>query len=476
MSSTNSSGKRPNKPKEEIPIEHRNAREWDPTYRKEDHPSDEESDEDDDYWDEDEDYDYPIPYVSGGQTADGATVKGIPEVANLSVNVNPGRQPTSMDHSGFQTVSYKHSPRNPPKPNGSRPNASRRDGKSKSQQRARPKAVFPYNKDNLARAAYRKRQPHQGTFRLPRDPYEIEPTRGKMYVLLEGIGFHCHSFIRPPQLPNDRELLIWGNNVQVQNTIEELKQWLGRFRETEIRRPLAKEKFAREHSTISAQYRRMQNQMAKEAAIQKFQQVPEEARVFGCTGSFLWPVEEVRPEELLGSSLEALDPIRFEYQSHIIFDNKLSVFRILSDNSESVKQTLSRIEGIMKEFIAKSGRRTIEYIIEPPSSSAIRREICIIPGPNKIPTLTGKVLDRMSGDAWLQQHADMAIRNTHRIEQALRKTIANLPYYRGQLQMRIEFGTFALTQFKWSGPAAIPFEKFMENVASPGTKGTVIKE
>ena len=55
--------------------------------------------------------------------------------------------------------------------------------------------------------------------------------------------------------------------------------------------------------------------------------MPEVGRTYGFTGAFLWPVEEirpeeVRPEELLGDSLEALDPIRFEYRCHIVFDNQ----------------------------------------------------------------------------------------------------------------------------------------------------------
>ena len=54
--------------------------------------------------------------------------------------------------------------------------------------------------------------------------------------------------------------------------------------------------------------------------------MPESGRTYGFTGAFLWPVEEVRPEEFLGDSLEALDPIRFAYKCYIVFDNQVSAF------------------------------------------------------------------------------------------------------------------------------------------------------
>ena len=224
----------------------------------------------------------------------------------------------------------------------------------------------------------------------------------------------------------------------------------------------------------------MQKKMEKEAVIQRFQQVPEASHTYPYTGSFLWPVDEVRPEELFGSSLEAFDPVRFQYKCHIVFDNKLSVFKVLTNDSESVKKALRRIEGTMKEFIAKNHHRgSVEYLMEPPSPLAIRQDVKTLPGPNlsRIPTLIGKIIDSKAGQRYLEQSTEMKVKNSHRLEQALRKTILNLPYYRGQLQMRIYFGTFALSQFRWPGTASsIPFEQFMENMALSNTKGNIIKE
>ena len=67
-----------------------------------------------------------------------------------------------------------------------------------------------FNKDNTARAAYRKRLPHTDTFSLDQDCDKIFPLARKMYDYFEELGVRYGSFIRPPQHAKDRDLLIWG--------------------------------------------------------------------------------------------------------------------------------------------------------------------------------------------------------------------------------------------------------------------------
>ena len=129
------------------------------------------------------------------------------------------------------------------------------------------------------------------------------------------------------------------------------------------------------------------------------------------TGAFLWPVEEVSPEELLRGSLKALDTIRFQFKCHIVFDHQVSAFRVFTNDPGSVEKIMLRITGVMKEYTAKfttrNSRRIVDYVIELPSPSAMRKDIKILPGPTthsaisagKIPLLTGNVLERESYDS-----------------------------------------------------------------------------
>lgn len=444
--------------KEDIPYEIKNAREWDPKRRLEGDSSSESSADDYDYYDSD-----------------------YGEYTQVAGNVS-----STMADDGFQTVFDKRSQSNA-RLHGKHPGRPKAypHGQPSGQRRAHPRVNFNYKRDNLARAAFRKRLDPTGRFMLPKDCSDIEPNQKRMYDVFDEIGVRLGSFIRPPQHETDRELLLWGDARQVQATVAELGGWLNRLQTGFPPKSMARNKFAREMSNIGDQYHRLKMKMRKERKLLDFQRVPEAGRVFSHTGTFLWPIDEVRPEDILGSSLEAFDPIRFQHHCHIVFDNKLSSFRIFSDKEESVKGTMDRIVGTMREYVAKSVRPNMVILVEPPDSSAIRKDVRVLPAslnhPNAdksmIPMLMGSTLNLKARNAWLDESKELTMKNNRRMDLSLRKCIANLPYYRGLVRMRVQFGTFALKVFRWKeGADSTPFGEFMNNMTMPGTKGVLIRE
>jgi len=481
--------------KEKIPHEIRGRMTWDPKfkqhYRSRYTLADglDEDDDDDDVEEEDNDleYKYPtVPYVSGGLQADGHATNGAPNSPNIPGNTqgngvtSNGGTKNGASNDGFQRVSHKRPPKN----------AEHANGKQQQKPRMPRRLNLNFNEDNFAKACFRNRDDHTGIFVLPKDCNEVEPDKAKMYDYLEELGVRLGSFIRPPQHIKDRDLLLWGKSEAVEKTIRELREWLRLSRPMRAgapapSRPRSGGKFAKDHSNISDQYKRAQAAIKKKAELQRFQQVPAKGQLFDCTGTFLWPVEEVRPQDILGDGLEALDPVRMDYKCHIIFDDQRSVFKILTNRIASVKQTLPRIEGIMKEYVARTYRPIIRYYIEPPAPPAHRRDIKIVPsqssgsvaGAPQIPTLTGNALEPDARVNWLKLSAHLVAQSNRGVEDALRKTIPNLVFYRGRVRIRVHFGTFGLTVFRWPGTAtSIPFEDFMRNMAMPGTKGIMIRE
>lgn len=448
------------KKKEDIPYEIKNAREWDPNRRVQADLSSESSDDDyADYYDSDYGEHAQVPADASGSLTD----DGFQPVINKrsQPSPHPYGQPAS------NSKSYTH-------------------GKPPAQRRARPRVNFNYKRDNLARAAFRKRLDPTGSFMLPKDFFDIDLNQKRMYELLDEIGVRLGSFIRPPQHVKDFELLLWGDARQIQTTKAELQRWLdNRLRADVPRKPMAKDKFAKEMSSIGNQYHLSMKKMEKEAKVLEFQQVPAKGRIFPYAGTFLWPADEVLPEDILGSSLEAFDPIRFQHRCHIVFDSKLSSFRIFSDKEESVRKTMDRIVGTMKEYVAKSARPDILLLVEPPSSSTIRKDVKVLPASlnhakaNKsmIPVLTGSALDPEARNAWLTGCNELRIKNNSRMELSLRKCIANLSHYRGLVRMRVQFGTFALKVYRWKeGADSTPLRQFIDNMNMPGTKGVMIRE
>ena len=482
MPQSRSSGRAPYK-SGKIPYELKNQKEWDTDKNKPEYQSDDESKES--YYGDEEEFIH-IPYISGGTSIE----KDPPGHEKPSEMVVPnGNAPTKVVNNGFQRITDKNSSRVPTKVRNI--SAVQKDIRAKLGIRGR--VSLGYNKDNTARAAYRKRLPHSATFPLKQDCDKIFPLPRKMYDYFEGLGARNGSFIQPPQHHKDRDLLIWGSSAQVEKTIKELSEYLLRggpaADSKKSTKPAGKENFSKENSAIGHGFKQKQNQMLKQALIQDFQRVPEPGRTYGFTGAFLWPVEEVSPEELLGSSLEALDSIRFQFKCHIVFDNQVSAFKVFTNDPGSVEKTMLRITGVMKEYTAKfttgNSRRIVDYVIEPPSASTMRKDIKILPGPTtssaisagKIPQLTGEVLDKEASDSWIKKSELMNVQNVHRVEQDLRKAIQLLPYYRGNVRMRIQYGTFELTTLRWpENTSSMPFQDFMMNLDLAGTKGRMLRD
>ena len=443
------------KKKEKVPYEIKNAREWDPKRRLEGDLSSESSD---DYYESDHD-----EYQQG--------------VGNIFNTIADDRSQTvANQRSQSNTALYNQHPGRPKVYSHRRP---------PDQRRVHQRVNFNYKRDNLARAAFRKRLDPTGSIMLPKDCSDLEPNQKKMYDMFEEIGVRLGSFIRPPQQETDRELLLWGDARQVQATRAELDGWLNRLQRDFPRKPMAKYKFAREMSVIGPQYHRSQMKTRKERKLLEFQRVPEAGRVFSHNGTFIWPVDEIRPEDILGPSLEAFDPVRIQYHCHIVFDNKLAAFKIFSDSEESVKATMGRIEGTMREYVAKSVRANKLLLVEPPHSSVIRKNVRMLPASlnhpkeNKsmIPMLTGSTLDVKALKEWHDESKEYTRKNNSRMELSLRKCIANLPHYRGRVRMRVQFGTFALKTYRWKeGAEFIHFGEFMDDMAVSETKGVLIRE
>ena len=349
-------------------------------------------------------------------------------------------------------------------------------------QRARPRVTFTTKSDNPAKAAFRAHQPHTDTFMLPRACHWIEPDRPKMYAILEEMGVRLGSFIRPPQHLRDQTLQLWGDNEQVAATKEELETWIRQSdtARVSLRGPL----FAKASLLSEDKARQLERGIKRDMERSAYQKAPPPDRTFNCIGYFLWPVDEIRPEELLGSSFEAFDQIRMLHCAYIVFDNPHSAFKIMSDNMDGVKDAIQRIQGTMKEYVARSSQDIVLHVIEAPSSADMRKDIKTseLSNPDfegaRIPVLTGARLPQNELVRWEKQRQKMTDEQFDKMRNAIRKGFSRLRYFRGRIRMRVLLGTFALTTFRRlpEGVESIPFDRFLGDMSMSATKGRMIKE
>ncbi|KAL8712256.1 MAG: hypothetical protein Q9220_003407 [cf. Caloplaca sp. 1 TL-2023] len=322
---------------------------------------------------------------------------------------------------------------------------------------ARKPITFARNRDNAARAAFRNNKPSDKQFNIGRALKDIEPNLARIHREFEEIGVRCGSFILPERSLDGSTLQIWGNPKQVAATIAELRLWQTRATAR------AKQAFAKVSSPQGPNWLIEQRLAKRNGARQHYQKIPLPGLQFPYNSYFLWPNDEIRAVDLFGPHCEALDPLRLEYKVRIVLEEARSVFKIYSNTSSDIICSVTeRIENTVKEYRARNHRPISIFFVEPRTKFDYGGDVEIKSGP-----LIGPPLDK---DWGLERS------NDSRMYAEANEVLKRIPYYRGNLQIRVLFGTFALVKFQWPpGAPSVAVEEFSTDIASPGTKGTIMR-
>ena len=355
-----------------------------------------------------------------------------------------------------------------------------------------PHISFSSKKDNASKAAFRKGKIHDATFILSKTCEKIEPDRRKMYARLEEIGVRFGSFVRPPQRLNDRSLLLWGNEKEIAETIGELQHWVSLSGEESlgVRETMSTkathEKYPKVGELQSKRDETLDRRIKQAADMHVFQKDPADGQYFEFQGYFLWPSNEVKPEDLLGPNCEAFDPVRTYNHSHIVWEPQLSCFKVLSNVEAAMQNALERIEGTMKEWAARSSTTYAFTLVQAPEVSMMREDVKTLSGPtldgsikpSRVPILTGNHPTGDSLTALMAEAKNLEAINKRKLLISLHKVLERLQFFRGRVRMRVHFGTFVLDTIRWPGGAQkIPLRKFVASITNnTTTTGLMLRE
>lgn len=363
---------------------------------------------------------------------------------------------------------------------------------TRSQPKPRHLVTFAKKKDNPARADFRAGRRCNATFGLTKSCIDIEPDGMRMSKVLEEIGVRFGSFIRPPQSSNDRTLLIWGKPPQISQTLRELNQWVAASAASFQSSLLARishvtkggNEFAKVSLTTEEAAKILDRQLQEQAMKHKYQKVPDKSLNFKFVGYYLWPVNEIPPEDLLGPNFEAFDPLRMSFNSYILFDAKLDAFKVMADQAEGVEMAMLRIEGAFKEFVARSNAATTVYMVERPDELSVRKDVKMVKkslSPSEyaqVPSLAGDRLGPPELVKWSEDTKPVEEEQLFSFHEKIEKGLDRLRFFRGRVHMRALLGTFALTTYRrWpENVTSIPFERFIEDTKLSATKGRMLQE
>lgn len=360
------------------------------------------------------------------------------------------------------------------------------------QPKRRHPVTFARKKDNPARADFRAGRRCNATFGLTKSCIDIEPDGMRMSKVLEEIGVRFGSFIRPPQSSTDRTLLIWGKPPQITQTLRELNQWVAvsaaPFQSSLLARishvTKGGNEFAKVSLTTEEAAKLLDRQLREQAMKHKYQKIPDKSLNFKFVGYYLWPVNEIRPEDLLGPSFEAFDPLRMSFNSYILFDAKLEAFKVMADQVERVEKVMLRIEGAFKEFVARSNAATTVYMVERPDELSVRKDVKMVKkslSPSEhaqVPSLAGDRLEPSGLVKWSADTKSVEEEQLSSFHENIENGLNRLRFFRGRVRMRVLLGTFALTTYRrWpEGVTSIPFERFVEDTKLSATRGRMLQE
>lgn len=352
--------------------------------------------------------------------------------------------------------------------------------------------TFARKNDNPARADFRAGRRYNATFMLTKAYIDIEPDAKKMAKVLEEIGVRFGSFIRPPQSSTDRTLLIWGKPPQITQTLRELNQWVAASAAPTQSSILARmnhvtkggNEFARVSLTTEDAAKILDRQLQEQATKHKYQKIPDKSLNFKFIGYYLWPVNEVRPEDLLGPSFEAFDPLRMSFNAYILFDAKLETFKVMADQAEEVENAMLRIEGAFKEFVARCNPATTVYMVERPDEMSLRKDVQMVkkslspPEHAQVPSLAGDRLEPSELVKWFGDTKPVEEEHLLLFHDNIETALSRLRFFRGRVHMRVLLGTFALTTYRrWpEGVKSIPLERFIQDIKHSMTKGRMLQE
>ncbi|KAI7496103.1 hypothetical protein KC367_g6903 [Hortaea werneckii] len=317
------------------------------------------------------------------------------------------------------------------------------------QQQLRP-SKFQVSDDGEAEAAWRAHGNPAGEVRIP----EFLVFSARQH---QTIARRCGAFIfnrNEESIGGEKIYSIWGDKKAFERTVQEIGAWI-KAATSDIKHGAAP-KFDKVISQTPEDRRRSDRRWRREVQRQTYRQNPPPEKRFQAMGSFHWPIDECRPDEVLGSSYEALDPIRMDCSCHITFHAGLGVFRVAGTASE-VKAGLQRLRQTCFQIAARQVFPVRKYLLRWPQETvpdylylepydhpvSLTYESTQLTNHGRSPR--GEYLDE---DARPARAAMETAVNTRRVRNMIISMLGKLHYFRGSIQMRIRLGTLLLKQYK----------------------------
>lgn len=278
---------------------------------------------------------------------------------------------------------------------------------------------------------------------------------------------------------------IWGDTRSVAVTKNAIRQWLEDGMTS--KNAQGKSQFAQLRSMTPQQSRNQEKLWRAEVNKHKFRQHPLPSMEFEAMGSFHWPVEEYRPDDVFGPNYEALDPIRVDCSCYITFNRDRDMFKVMG-KKDKVQEALNRIRKSRFQIEVRQLRPLRSYLLHWPDATNIPSHINL--QAYFLPKVLGGRGDGVKGGysprgdgvvdgLQVELQAELQSKsNEEHVQKQWLKLLRALRYFRGNIEPRIRFATFLAQDFKRAEDKAglYGLDEFKNMIVQSQFRGRVAQE
>lgn len=397
------------------------------------------------------------------------------EISPLSMSSQPALHPAATS----PAMQPQEIQRQPPAQNRQQASPQQRrraleqNVKQKGKPKDRLKIKMTQGADNLGERLWRKHEPPLDQIRIP-------------FVHVADDGGHLEIAKRHRTFlwwdqdnsgpRGSKTFGIWGAADAVADTKQDIIKWIhdcdaGHQAFNKV------DKFAKIVSLTDNLRIRAEKEWEKEVKRHRYRQRPPVGRTFQTVGYFYWPNEHYRPDEILGPSYEALDPIRMQCSCYILHED--GMFQVMG-KTEGVQNALDRLRKTLFQIRAREIASVELYLLDSAAEIPARVVLREYKQPHVLlsdDNREGRVLyspraDEVSG--YYDQHQRTA--ELEVIRRSVILTVKKLHYYRGSVQLRIRLGTFIATRYIAASNGTYDIESFRAMINDSRFHGQVTRE
>ncbi|SMQ46373.1 unnamed protein product [Zymoseptoria tritici ST99CH_3D7] len=315
-----------------------------------------------------------------------------------------------------------------------------------------PLSIEPEN-ISPAQQSWRRQEPPVDNVRIPAD-VAVQNATWKSIAVGHGTFMHT-SDVKVGIGSGSWTFGIWGEPSAVAATKASIIAYVEETGASE--KPSLSRKFAKTVSLTPVLRLRYEKRWQRAVLAERYRQFPPGDISFGAIGNFQWPIEEYRPEEVLGQSLEALDPIRMEHSCYVVkAERGQHVLQVMGDD-RGVRHALKALKTTCFQIAARNLEPVRLHLIRWPCNSRgthvyleTYRDPHVIAPPRMIQqsSRSPRVEGCAAGAADFEIARVSTLLSIERTRGTIENTLGQIAWLQGSVKFRIRLGVFLLTQYK----------------------------